>query len=195
MRLIATAIAVLCVFAPRVTTGQTSNSAPAPTDAESERRPQLSLQLAAGPTLIQRGNVLSAAFGYSPASLLELVLNVERNHLSFRLHPFNGGYSATRGGTMTFVSGELRLAFLPMDGVSPFAVAGVGGGVARPNVNAEFPDRVRNDVRVAYFGAGVQVPLRRRLSLFGDARIIIATENDESVSAVWPLRTGVAWRF
>ena len=174
---------------------QTSTGAPAPPDAESERRQHLSVQLAGGLTLIGGGNVLSTAFGYSPASRLELLLNVERNHLPFQLKRFTDGFSATRGGTMTFVSGELRLALLPADRMSPFAMAGAGGGVSRPNVNAEFPDRVRNELRVLYFGGGVRVPLRRGFSLLGDARAILALEGNDGVLAVWPVRVGVAWRF
>jgi hypothetical protein len=191
----AAAIAVLCVLMPRVTTGQTSTGAPAPRDAESERRHHFSVPLAGGPTLIYGGNVLSAAFGYSPASRLELLLNVERIHHPFQLKRFPEGDSVIRGGTMTFVSGELRLSLLPADRVSPFAMAGVGGGVSRPNVNAEFPDRVSNDLRVLYFGGGVRVPLRRGFSLFGDVRAMLALEGYDGVLGVWPVRAGVAWRF
>jgi len=145
--------------------------------------------------LIGEGNVLSAAFGYSPASRLELLLNIERIHVPFELKRFPDGYSATRGGTMTFVSGELRVALLPAARVSPFAMAGVGGGVSRPNVNTEFPDRVRNNLRVLYFGGGVRVPLRRGFSLLGDARVMVALEGYDGVLGLWPVRAGVAWRF
>src|SRR5918995_1067793 len=138
MRAMVAAISLLFVVTPSVVTGQTSIAAAAPSDTGREGRERLSLQAAAGPTLIGGGNVLSAAFGYSPASRLELLLNVERIHLPFQLKRFPDGYSATRGGTMTFVSGELRLALLPVDRVSPFAMAGGGGGLSRPNVHAEF---------------------------------------------------------
>jgi hypothetical protein len=185
MRAMAVVVSRLFVLIPNVVTGQTSIPA-APSDTGREGRERLSLQVAAGPTLIGGGNVLSAAFGYSPASRLELLLNIERNHLPFHLERFNGGNSATRGGTMTFVSGELRLALLPADRVSPFAVAGGGGGVSRPHVNATFPDRVRNDLRVLYLGGGVSIPLRRGFSLLGDARAILALENNDGVLAVWP---------
>lgn len=50
----------------------------APSEAGREGRERLSLRVVAGPTLIGEGNVLSAAFGYSAASRLELLLNVER---------------------------------------------------------------------------------------------------------------------
>jgi hypothetical protein len=195
MRSMFVAVSLLFLLVPNVVTGQTSIATSAPSDSEGRER--LSLQAAAGaPTLIGGGNVLSAAFGYSPASRLELLLNVERTHLPFQLERFpDGGYSATRGGTMVFVSGELRLALLPADRVSPFAMVGVGGGVSRPNVNAEFPDRVRNDLRVLYLGGGVRVPLRRGFSLLGDVRVMIALEGDDGGLGLWPVRAGLAWRF
>jgi hypothetical protein len=189
------AVSLLFLLVPNVVTGQTSIAASAPSDAGGEGRERLSLRAAAGPTLIGGGNVLSAAFGYSPASRLELLLNVERTHLPFQLERFPDGYSATRGGTMAFVSGELRLALLPADRVSPFAMVGVGGGVSRPNVNDEFPDRVRNDLRVLYLGGGVRVPLRRGFSLLGDVRAMLALEGYDGVLGLWPVRAGLAWRF
>jgi hypothetical protein len=79
--------------------------------------------------------------------------------------------------------------------VSPFAIAGVGGGVSHPTVNAEFPVRIRNDLRVLYFGGGVRVPVRRGFSLLDDARAMLALEGSDGVMAVWPVRAGVAWRF
>ena len=192
MRAMAVAVSVLFVLIPNVVTGQTSIAASAPSDAGRDGRERLSLQVAAGPTLtlIGGGNVLSAAFGYSLASRLELLLNVERNHVPFQLYG-----SSTRGGTLTFVSGEVRFALRPADRVSPFAMAGAGGGVSRPNVNAEFPDRVRNHLRVLYIGGGVRVPLRRGFSLVGDARCMIGLEGYDGVLGAWPVRAGVAWRF
>jgi hypothetical protein len=195
IRTLVAALAVICVFVPRVATGQTSTGVPPPQGAEREQRHRLSVQLAGGPTLTGGGNVLSAAFAYLPASRLELLVNIERTHLPFRLQRAPDGDSATRGGTMTFVSGELRLALLPAERVSPFAVAGVGGGVSRPTVNAEFPDRVSNGLRVLYLGGGVRIPLRRGFSLLGDARAMLALEGNDGVLAVWPIRAGVAWRF
>ena len=177
-RLNAATIAVLCAFLPRVASGQT-----------------FSVQLAGGPTLAGGGNVLSAALGYSPASRLELLLDVERIHLPFQVNRSPGSFSVTRGGTMTFAGGELRLAVLPADRVSPYAIAGIGAGVSHPNVNAEFPDRVTNDLRVVYFGGGIRVPLGRRFSLLGDVRAMLALEGDDGLLAVWPVRAGVAWRF
>jgi hypothetical protein len=191
----AAAIAVLCVFVPRVATGQTSAGAPALPDAEGKRPHHFSVQGGGGPTLKGGGNVLSAAFGYSPASRLELLVNVERTHLPFELRRYPDGYAVTRGGTLTFASGELRVPLLPAARVSPFALAGLGGGVARPTVNAEFPNTVKNRLRVLYFGGGVRVTLPRGFSLWGDARAMLALEGDDSVLGVLPVRAGAAWRF
>ena len=195
MRMMAAAIAVLCVCAPSVTTGQTSTSTGSPADAERERRPHVSLQVAAGPTLIGGATVLSAAVGYAPTSWLELLVNVERIHAPLQATRIPNGYSTTRGGTMTFVSGEVRIAPLPEARVSPFAIAGVGRGVSRPNVNAEFPEPVSNELRVLYLGGGAHVPLGRRFSLLGDARAMVALEGYDSVVGIWAIRGGISWRF
>ena len=168
---------------PAVVTGQTSTAA------------RLSLQAAAGPTVIGGGHALSAALGFSPVSRLDLLVNVERVHLPFELERLAGGYSTTRGGTLTFVSGELRVALMAVDRVSPFLLVGAGGGSSHPNVNAQFPDRITNDLRVLFVGGGVRVPLRQRFNLVGDVRGLLALENDDGVIAILPVRLGVAWRF
>ena len=95
---------------------------------------------------------------------------------------------------MTAVSGEVRVGLWPARRVTPYALAGVGAGVSRPTVNEAFPDRVTNDVRFMFFGGGVHVPLRERLSLFGDARMLIGGEAGELLAIV-PVRVGIAWRF
>src|SRR5687767_2770551 len=105
MRAMAVAVSLLFVLIPNLVTGQTPTAAAASSDTGRAGRQRLSLQVAAGPTLVSEGNCLSAAFGYSPASRLELRLNVERAHLPVQLQRFSDGYSATRGGTLTFVSG------------------------------------------------------------------------------------------
>jgi len=195
MRVLAAAVAAFCAFGPAVAAGQTSPGAPAPADANGARRQRFSLQVAAGPTVIDSGHTLSAALGYSPTSWLELLLNAERVHVPLEMTRYPDGYSISRGGTMTFVSGEARFSPMSKARVSPFAMAGAGGGISRPNVTAEFPDRVSNDLRVVYVGGGVSVPLGRGVSLTGDARAMVAVEGYDSVMGVWPVRLGVAWRF
>ena len=183
------AAASLClVLIPRVVTGQTQDT----------WRPGLdrfTLEVAAGPLLNSGGHTLSAGLGFSPISRIDLVVNVERDHVPFQRETFGDGYSITRGGTLTTVSGEVRASVLPPHRASPYAFAGIGGGVSRPTVNEAFPDPVRNDLRVAYFGAGVRVPIRRGLTIFGDARAMLALEANDGVMGVVPVRVGLAWRF
>lgn len=195
MRVLAAVVVAFCVFTPAAGAGQTNPDAPAPADANGARRQRVSLQVAAGPTVIDRGHTLSAAVGYSPVPWLDLLLNAERIHVPLEMTRYPDGYSISRGGTRTFISGEARFSPLPKARVSPFAMAGAGGGISRPNVGAGFPDRVSNDLRVVYVGGGVSVPLGRGVSLTGDARAMIAVEGYDSVAGVWPFRVGVAWRF
>jgi hypothetical protein len=195
MRVMAAAIAALCVFVPCVATGQSSRSASMSDDTEGQRRPQFSLQVAAGPTLVDRATTVSAAAGYAPARWLEVLVNVERIDAPMQTTQYPDGYSISRGGTLTFVSGEVRFAPLPEARVSPFAMAGVGRGISRPTVNAEFPEPVKNDLQVLYFGGGARVPLRRGVSLLADARAMLALEGYDSVLGIWSVRGGIAWRF
>jgi hypothetical protein len=197
MRQVAAAIAVFCLFAPRAAAGQTSAARSERIVTAQEERDRLSVQVAAGPmvTLVGGGSVLSAAFGYSPTSRLELIVNVERNHLPFQSTNIAGGSGATRGGSMMFASGEVRFTFLPTTRVLPFVMAGAGRGVSRPNVNDSFPNPIENDLRVLYLGGGVRIPLRHGFSLLSDARCMLGLEGYDSVLGVWPVRAGLAWRF
>lgn len=183
-----TVAALLLLLIPCGATAQTP-------DATGPGLDRFSLQAGAGPLLRSGGNNLSAAFGFSPLSRLDFLVSVERTHVPFQRDTFSDGYSLTRGGTLTAVSGEVRVSLLPPHRVSPYGFAGIGGGVSRPTVNAEFPNPVRNDLRVVYFGGGLRVPLRGGLSVFGDARAMMALEGDEGIMGIWPVRAGLAWRF
>lgn len=156
---------------------------------------RFSIQAGAGPLLQSGGHNLSATLGFSPLSRLDLLVSVERLHLPFKRETFGDVFSLTRGGTLTAVSGEIRVSLRPPHRVSPYGFAGFGGGVSRPTVNAEFPTAVENDLVVLYFGGGLRVPLAGGLSIFGDARAMMALETEDSVMGVWPVRAGVAWRF
>jgi hypothetical protein len=173
---------------PRVVTGQTPDTARPGLD-------RFTLQVAAGPLLKSGGHTLSAAFGFSPISRVDLVVNIERDHLPFRRETFSGSYSITRGGTLSAVSGEVRASILPPHRMSPYGFAGIGTGESRPTVNDEFPTPVENDLRLVYFGGGLRAPLRGGLSIFGDARVMLALEGDDGLLGIWPVRAGVAWRF
>ncbi len=179
---------LLLFLSPQVVTGQTPDTA-------REGFDRLSLQGGAGPLLNSGGHTLSAAFGFSPVSRVDLVVNVERDHLPFQRDTFSDGFSITRGGTLTSVSGEVRASVFPPHRVSPYGLAGIGAGVSRPTVNDAFPDPVENDLRVVYFGGGLRVPIRNGLSVFGDARAMLMLEGGDGILGVWPVRAGVAWRF
>jgi hypothetical protein len=184
-----TAAPLLLLFmSPEVVSGQT----PVTAGPELDR---FSLHVGAGPLWKSGGHTLSAAFGFSPISRVDLVVNVEREHLPFHRDTFSNSLSITRGGTLTWVSGEVRASVFPPHRVSPYGFAGIGDGFSRPTVNAAFPDTVENDLRVVYFGGGVRVPIRSSgLSVFGDARAMLALEGD-GLTGLWPARAGVAWRF
>jgi hypothetical protein len=168
MRAMAVAVSLMFVLIPNVVTGQTPLTTPA----------RLSLQVAGGSTVLDAGNTLSAAFGYSPVFPLELLFNVERIHLPDQLKEFPSHSVFRPTATMTFVSGELRFALRPAHRVSPFLMAGVG----------------RGDSEVMYLGGGVRVPLRPGFSLLADARAMLGFQGD-GVLGTWPVRAGVVWRF
>ena len=149
---------------------------------------------AAGLLVNDKGNTVSAAFAYAPARRLELVLNVERIHVPFQRHEYENGFSVSRGGTLTFVSGDVRFVPVPEARVSPFVLVGGGAGQSRPNVNDEFSDPVTNALRVMYAGGGVRVPFGRGLSVSADARVVVGLERDVALLMI-PIRAGVAWSF
>jgi hypothetical protein len=145
--------------------------------------------------MVDPGHNVSAAVGFSPMPRVTLLLDVQRTHIASRVTRQDRGGSVFRGGTMTAVSGEARVSLWPVQRVTPYALAGFGAGVSRPNVNPTFPDAVTNSARFMFFGGGVQVPLRERLSVFGDVRLIAGAEGNNGLLAMIPVRVGVAWRF
>jgi len=156
--------------------------------------PSVSIQAAAGPTIVDPGHNVSAAVGFSPASRVTVFVEVLRTQLSSRFTSSEQGSSAFRGGTMTAVSGEVRVGLFPAARVNPYVLVGAGAGVSRPTVNDMFPDRVTNNARFMSFGGGVQVALQGRLSLFGDVRMLVGVEADDLLAIV-PVRVGIGWRF
>jgi len=55
---------------------------------------------------------------------------------------------------------------------------------------------VENDAMVVYFGGGLRAPLGGGLSIFGDARAMMALEGDaDGIMGIWPVRAGLMWRF
>ena len=178
MRVIRGLILLLCLASPSFAAAQS-----------------LTLHGSAGPTLVDRGYSFAGGIGYSPTSVLTVLFDVERTHLSSRLSSDGrGGFSGFRGGTLTLGSAHLRVTPFGRDRVGPYGLAGFAAGVSHPTVNETFANPVTNDVRAIFFGGGIHVPLQERLSLFADGRIMIGAEAGELL-AVAPIRAGVAWRF
>lgn len=156
-----------------------------------------SVAVAAGAHAWSGGSAVSASYGFSVARHLTLLLNVERLHLPTETEQHEDVFSATRGGTLTFVTGEARVHILGPGRVSPYVLGGVGRGASQPNVNETFPDPVESTpVGVIVGGAGVRVPIGRRVEAFADARFVfhVGLERDD-LSIAYPVRGGVAWRF
>jgi hypothetical protein len=189
IRALTVVVVFLFLVTPAVVTAQTADTGGSGLD-------RFSLQIAGGPLLKSGGgHTLSAGLGFSPFSRVDFLVNVERDHVPFRRQTFSGSSGVTRGGTLTAVSGELRLSLMPPHRVSPYAFAGMGGGMSRPTVNNEFPTPVKNDLRVVYLGGGLRVPISGGLTVFGDARVMLALEGDDGLMGVWPVRAGLSWRF
>ena len=171
----------VCLISPRLAGAQSSG-------------PAFSIHAAAGPTLVDAGQTVAASVGFSPWSRVTFLADFQRTQLSSRIDRHDGVSSAFRGGTVTAVSGEVRVALRPADRVSPYVLAGYGRGEGRPNVNETFPNPVKNDVGFAFLGAGIRVPVRERLSLVADVRGLLGVEGTELLG-MYPVRVGVAWRF
>ena len=150
---------------------------------------------AAGPTLNDKGYSIAAGMGFLPDSPIAILAGVDRTHLSSETRSEGrDSFSAFRGGTLTLAAAELRVAPLGRDRFGPYGLVGFAAGVSKPNVNAQFPDAVTNNVRAALFGGGLHVPLGTRASMFADGRLTIGSEAGELL-AMAPIRVGLAWRF
>jgi hypothetical protein len=140
------------------------------------------------------GNSQALSFGVPAGPYLNVLVSAERSHLPTEINRYEHGYGATRGGTVKFLSAEVRLSPFPFARLSPYALAGLGRGTSRPNVNELFSDPVTNEATLLFLGGGVRVPLAGRLSAFVDARFVLQGERD-TVGATLPIRGGLAWRF
>ncbi len=154
-----------------------------------------SVEGAAGVQLQYTGTIQTVAVGFAPTRSLTLLIGAERSRTDDEIEFYPDGYASERGGLVEFVSAELRYAFFANRRVSPYAVAGTGRGVERPNVNEMFPYGVDRRIAVVYFGAGVRVPVHRRLDAFADWRLIISGDDAAEMAVLGPLRAGLAFRF
>lgn len=178
MRLIPGLIVLAMLISPAAANGQSFN-----------------VHGAAGPTITDAGNSLAVGVGFSPLSQLTIAVDFERTHLASRTSRDGGTISTFRGGTLFLGTAELRYAPRGRDRIGPYGLAGFAAGVSHPTVNDVFPTRVSNDVRAMFVGGGVHVPLRDRLAVFADVRMMFGEEGIDGIVAVAPVRAGMAWRF
>lgn len=162
---------------------------PTPVSAQS-RGTGISIEGAIGTPLRTGGHDESVALGLRLGERLTLLGGAER--LYWPTERNGPGY--TRGGTVSFVSGALRVSLAPHLRAAPYAIAGLGRGVSRPNVNDVFPTPVRNDATVVFFGGGVRIAASDHVSIIADVRAGLVGESD-SVGLVVPARAGLAWNF
>lgn len=150
--------------------------------------PQLrwSIEGAVGVQLDYTGTIQSVAFGFAPTRSLTLLIGAERSRTDDKIEFYSDGYSSERGGLVEFVSAELRYAFFANSRVSPYAVAGAGRGVERPNVNELFPDGTDRNIVVIYYGAGARIPIHRRFDAFADWRLIITGDDAAEMAVLGP---------
>jgi hypothetical protein len=154
----------------------------------------VSVRAAVGTHVADGGNSQSIAIGFLPNERWEILISAERFHVPTEVRRFSGGFSARRGGTTKFISGEVRFAFLTSNRISPYVLISVGRGVSRPNVNDIFTEPVTNNAGLLFGGGGVRVALASRLSAFADVRLGYQGERD-GIYSLMPVRGGVAWRF
>jgi hypothetical protein len=156
----------------------------------------VSVQGAVGTHIGDGGDTQSASLGVWFGKRFGVVVNAERSHVPTDVTHFEDGYSAARGATTRFVSGEFRYVPVTYKRISPYVIAGVGRGVSRPNVNEFFPDRVTHTVTLVFPGFGSSVRLTEHLSAFADLRVMFQSRVGEPDAGVFgPVRGGLAWRF
>lgn len=151
----------------------------------------------AGAQLNSSGPNASVSVGFWPSDRFGLLTGLEWLHVPTSVTQYENGSSATRGGTSTFVSGEVRFVPSPARRVSPYVLAGVGFGRSRPNVNEHFPDPVDSFRSAALStGGGVHIPISRHIAVSGDVRAVLQLEDSEAgVFLFVPARAGIMWRF
>ena len=155
----------------------------------------INVEGAAGALLNAGGFNVSGSIGYLLTRRISAHLAADMVHLPTEVNVYDGGYGVRRGATMRLLSGEVRLAFAPSHRVSPYALAGMGFGISRPNVNQYFRGGgVTNNMRLAFTGIGVRFQVNPHLSVVADTRFALERERDV-VGLLLPLRGGVSWSF
>lgn len=168
---------------------------PAVAAAQGDAGP-VSLQGAIGTNANVGGNTQSVSLGFWAGERVGLLLNAERIHMPTEVTQYEQGSSATRGGTTTFVSGEIQVVPVRLARVSPYLLAGAGAGRSRLNVNDIFPDPITNTAALLFFGGGIRVPATNHLSVFADVRATLQVEREnDGLFLFVPVRAGVGWKF
>jgi hypothetical protein len=182
---ICTLLALL--VAPRVDASDQGPSSP--------RERRFSVTFAAGSNINDGGDLQAVSFGYTLAPDWTLLVNVERNYIPTRVTRYPDGYAATRGQTMTAISGEVRQVVWQGQRIAPFWLAGTGVSHSRPNVNDIFPDRVTRIERVFYGGGGAFFPLHPALAVVVDWKFVFVMKENSEMGAMLPIGAGVTLRF
>lgn len=189
MRGFVAVVGLVCVLGARGAAAQDERSRSGP----------VSVQVSAGALVPHgdeaSGDVQSVAVGYSPTGKVTVLVGGWRMHRPTTMQRYSdGGTALTRGGTVQFISGEVRFSWLSGERVSPYVFTGGGLGVSRPNVNEWFTNRVTNAAYVAFGGGGVAFPLGLHLIASADLGLFMVGERDV-IRPLLPVRAGLAWRF
>ena len=162
--------------------------------AAQDRDSRVSLHGSAGALINETGTNQAISVGFWPNARVGILISAERLHVPTETTTYENGFSRRRGGTTTFLGGEIRWLPLSAHRVSPYVLAGIGRGVSRPNVNEFFPDEVSNDAMLMFGGGGIHIPVNSHLNVFADARFMLQVEEDAPYLFV-PVRGGISWRF
>ena len=94
-----------------------------PAVAAAQDSARFSVQGGVGTMLNVGANTQSVSFGFWPSERVGILVGAQRIHMPTEVEQFGDVTSVTRGGTTTFVSGELRWLPLTASRVSPYVLA------------------------------------------------------------------------
>lgn len=157
---------------------------------------RFSIDLGAGSHFRDAGDVESLSLCVALTRFVTLAATVERGHVPTQVTRYPDGYSATRNGTLTFASGELRVTMPAGRRWLPYGLIGLGVGRSVLNVNEYFPDPVTRTADLLYAGGGLRYALGSSVALFSDVKLMLVMGRSvDDLSARLPLRAGVSLRF
>lgn len=157
---------------------------------------RFSLDLGLGSHLEDGGDVQSISIGFAVTRFVALAVTGERSHIPTKLSTSPNGYSVTRNGRLTSISGEFRLTIPVGNRWTPYGLVGGGVGESVLNVNEFFPGPITRTADLVYAGGGVRYLLGPAIALFSDAKLILVIGREaDDLSARLPVRAGVAFRF